>query len=106
MSTYRDKIEAKKQSGFYRVSDLEGKEVSHTIHFLGQDESHFNRKVDVLRFSDTPKFLQLSEANAEILMDAFGEEPEEWSGQRVTLFVDQYKPGKFGIKVKASDEPF
>jgi hypothetical protein len=106
MSSYRSKIEARKQEGFYKVADLDGGEISLTIHFLGQDEMHFGRKMDVLHFSDSHKYLQLSTANAEALIDLFCDDPEHWGGQRVALAVDQYKEGKFAIKVKATDEPF
>lgn len=108
MSGYRDKIANRKQAGFYKPADINGEEaeVAHTIAFLSQDEEHYGQKSDVLHFADTPKYLRLSTFNAEILMDLFGEEPEDWKGQQITLFVEEYQPGKTAIRVKAANDPF
>jgi hypothetical protein len=51
------------------------------------------RKSDVLHFVDTAKYLRLSTFNANILKDLFGEEAEDWKGQRVTFSVEEYQPG-------------
>jgi hypothetical protein len=50
-------------------------------------------KSDVLHFVDTAKYLRLSTFNANILKDLFGEEAEDWKGQRVTFSVEAHQPG-------------
>jgi hypothetical protein len=57
-------------------------------------------------FSDTAKYLELSPYNAEALMEAFGDEPTTWAGQRVMLVPEEYKPGNFGIRLAMASDPF
>ena len=101
MSNYSEKIEREKQKGLYKVADFEGgKEVTHIIDRLLQDVTMFDRTMDVLAFKDTPKQLQVNVTNGAALIDLFGEEPDDWGGCRITLFVDEYKEGKFGIRLR------
>jgi hypothetical protein len=106
MSSYREKINSQK-TGLYRVSDFqngnssETREVTHEIAFLAQDVEMFDRKVDVLHFTDTQKQLQINLTNGELLMDMFGDEPANWPNKLVTLYLAPYgKEGKLGIRVK------
>jgi hypothetical protein len=105
MSSYREKIDRQK-SGLYRVSDLqngngETREVTHEIAFLAQDVEMFDRKIDVLHFTDTRKQFQVNLTNGELLMEMFGDEPDNWPSNLVTLYLAPYgKEGKLGIRVK------
>jgi hypothetical protein len=104
-SSYREKINSQK-TGLYRVSDFqngnsETRQVTHEIAFLAQDVEMFDRKVDVLHFTDTRKQLQVNLTNGELLMEMFGDEPATWPNNLVTLYLAPYgKEGKLGIRVK------
>src|SRR5262249_29738591 len=107
MSAYSEKIARAKQQGLYKVADLLGKEVTHTISHLLEDAVMFNREIDILCFVDTGKQLQVNITNGDWLISNFGDDPNDWAGHRVTLFVGEYefKKGetKQGIKLKRAD---
>jgi hypothetical protein len=66
----------------------------------------FGKTVDILNFSDTARQLQLNQTNAEFLLDAFGDDPETWSGKAVTLYLAEYDikgEKKLGIRLKRAD---
>jgi hypothetical protein len=108
MSAYSEKITRQKKAVLYRVSDLqngngEPREVTHEIAFLAQDVEKFDREVDILHFADTPKQLQVNVTNGELLIEMFGDEPANWPGNLVTLYLapyDKKDPSKLGIRVK------
>jgi hypothetical protein len=108
MSNYREKINRQKDGGLYKVSDLqngngETREVTHEIAFLAQDVEKFDREIDILHFADTRKQLQVNVTNADLLMDMFGDEPANWPGNLVTLYLvayDKKDPSRLGIRVK------
>jgi hypothetical protein len=108
MSSYRDKVNKQKQGGLYRVSDFyinsdpqAVREFTHEIAFLAQDVEMFDREIDILHFADTPQQLQVNITNADLLMDAFGDDPALWPGERITLFLAPYgKEGKLGIRIR------
>ena len=106
MSKYSDKVDRQKQAGLYRVSDLQNgggqsREVTHEIAYLDEDVEMFDRKIDVLHFTDTFKELQVNVTNAEQLIEMFGDEPARWPGNSVTLYLAEYgKEGKLGIRLK------
>jgi hypothetical protein len=63
----------------------------------------FEREVDVLYFRDTKRQFIVNVTNADILMDSFGEEPGNWAGKSVTLFLEEYgNAGKHSIRVRAA----
>jgi hypothetical protein len=107
MSAFSERIRDQKDRGFYKVADLEGgKEVTHTIDYLDEEVEMFNKTMDILNFSDTARQLQLNQTNAEILLDAFGDDPQAWKGKAVTLFLAEYeynKEKKLGIRLKRAD---
>jgi hypothetical protein len=103
MSDYSDKIARAKQQGLYKVADLNGKEVTHTISHLLEDYVKFDREMDILCFTDTGKQLQVNLTNGEWLIKNLGEDPNDWSGQRVTLYLAEYKQGEYGIRLKRPD---
>jgi hypothetical protein len=108
MSAYRDKIERQKQTGLYRVSDFQingdpqaVREYTHEIAFLQQDVVKFDREMDILHFTDTAKQLEVRTINGDLLMDAFGDDPADWPGNKVTLYLAPYgKEGKLGIRIR------
>jgi hypothetical protein len=105
MSAHSEKIARAKQQGLYKVADLLGKEVTHTISHLLEDAAMFNREIDVLCFVDTARQLQVNITNGDWLINNFGEDPNDWAGHRVTLYVGQYDFGdkKQGIMLKRAD---
>jgi hypothetical protein len=102
MSAYSDKIKREKEKGLYKNSDLDGKEATHTIDRLLQDITMFDKQMDVLTFSDSAKQLQVNVTNGDTLIQLFGDDPDDWHGHRITLFLDEYKPGKFGIRIRSA----
>jgi hypothetical protein len=103
MSAYSDKIEKQKQGGLYKNADFKvGKPVVHEIAYLAQDVERFNKTMDILYFADANKQLQVNTTNAETLIKLRGDNPDDWCGQSITLFLDEYKPGAFGIRVRAA----
>ena len=50
----------------------------------------FDDKKDVLCFEDTGRQLVLNVSNAETLIALFGDEPNNWAGRRVTLYLGSY----------------
>ena len=104
MSAYSDKIKGMRETGLYRVADFDGgKEVTHVIDELIQDVEMFDRTIDILEFEDSQRQLQLNVTNAETLITLFGDEPERWSGKRITLYLAPYgRENKLGIRIKAA----
>jgi hypothetical protein len=104
MSKFSERIRDQKNQGLYKVADLEGgKEVTHTIAFLDEQVEMFGKTVDILNFSDTARQLQLNLTTAEFLLDTFGDEPKDWAGKAVTLFLAEYEfkgERKQGIRLK------
>jgi hypothetical protein len=109
MSAYSERIRSQANKGFYKVADLDGgKEVTHVISHLDEEVEMFDKKMDILNFVDTGRQLQINLTNAEFLLDAFGEDPETWNGQRVTLYLGEYeyqKEKKLGIRLKLPGLP-
>jgi hypothetical protein len=107
MSAFSDRIRGN-QKGFYKVAEFEGgKELTLTISHLDADMEMFGKTVDILNFVETGRQLQINQTNAEILLDAFGDDPENWRGQRITLFATTYEYGdKKGltIRIKKADD--
>jgi hypothetical protein len=94
MSAFSERTRSNK-TGLYKVADLEGgKEITHTISHLDEEMEMFNKTVDILNFSDTGKQLSLNQTNAEFLLDKFGDDPEKWAGQSVTLHLAEYAYGE------------
>jgi hypothetical protein len=104
MSAFSERIRDQKNKGFYKVADLEGgKEVTHTISHLDEAVEMFGKTVDILNFSDTARQLQLNLTTAEFLLDTFGDEPNAWEGEAVTLYLGEYEykgEKKSGIRLK------
>jgi hypothetical protein len=92
MSSYRDKITRQKQTGYFRTADFEQvKELVLTIDHLDQDEMVFDKQQDVLHFVEDGRQLTLNVTNAETLMDLLGDEPAQWPGRQIVLFLTTYE---------------
>jgi hypothetical protein len=102
MSSYSDKVKRLEQRGLYKVKDLEdlGGEATHVISILVEDEVRFEKEMDILYFEDTGRQLSLNLINGKTLIELFGDDPETWKGHSITLFVDEYREGKLGIRLR------
>jgi hypothetical protein len=104
MSAYSEKIKREKEKGIFKVADFEGGEtLTLIIEALLEDVTMYDRKQDLLFFRDSPKQLSVNVTNGDTLIKLFGEDPEDWKGHAVTLFLAEYMEGKFGIRVRAAD---
>jgi hypothetical protein len=106
MSKFSERIRDQKNRGLYKVSDLEGKEATHVIDHLLENEKMFGKTMDVLNFADTARQLQINQTNAEFLLDTFGDDPKSWEGKAVTLYLAEYEfkgEKKLGIRLKRAD---
>jgi hypothetical protein len=106
MSAYSEKVAKLKQGRLFTNADFDGgKEVTLTIAYLAQDVEKFERKMDILYFSDSNLQLEIKplSGNADVLISLFGDEPDNWVGGKITLLLEEYKPGRFGIKIKAAE---
>jgi hypothetical protein len=100
MSEFSERIRGQKK-GFFKVVDIEAGEKTFTISHLDEAVEMFGKSVDVLNFVETGQQLQLNQTNAEVLLDAFGDDPAAWAGQRVTLYLRTYTyEGKTGLSIR------
>ena len=100
MSEFSKRIRGK-ESGFFKVADLENGERMLTILRLDEDVVMFDAPRDILNFVETGKHLTLNQTNAEFLLDNFGDEPATYEGKRVVLFIGEYTyEGKKGTGVR------
>jgi hypothetical protein len=104
MSAFSEKIQKAKGHGFYRVADFENiREYTHVIAYLLEDQVVFDERKDILCFADTGRQLVVNVSNAETLITLFGDEPNNWAGRRVTLFLGSYgKDNKPCVRVRAT----
>ena len=94
MSAFSDRIRSQTK-GLYKVADLEGgKEITHTISHLDEQMEMFGKVLDILNFSDTGRQLSINQTNAEWLLNNLGNNPEQWAGQTVTLYLAEYEYGE------------
>jgi hypothetical protein len=107
MSEFSKRIRGK-ESGFFKVADLENGERMLTILRLDEDVVMFDVPRDILNFVETGKQLTLNQTNAEFLLDNFGDEPATYEGKRVVLFIGEYtyegKKGS-GVRLKLPGAP-
>jgi hypothetical protein len=108
MSAYSERIRSQKDKGLFKVADLEGgKELTFTISHLDEEMEMFGKTMDILNFVDTGRQLQVNQTNGEFLIETFGDDPDTWGGQRVTLYLGEYeynKEKKLGIRLRAAPQ--
>ena len=91
MSDYRDKI-MRQKTGYFRTADFDQvKELELTIDHLAQDVVVFEEVKDVLHFVEDGRQLQLNITNAETLMGLLSDEPAQWQGKKITLYLTTYE---------------
>jgi hypothetical protein len=108
MSAFSDRIrnqrEEQKETGLFKVEHLKpNKELLLTVAHLDEGIEMFNKRVDLLNFQETGQQLQLNLTTAEWLIDNLGDDPEQWAGQQVVLYLAEYtynKEIKQGIRLK------
>ncbi|MEK0326192.1 MAG: hypothetical protein QQN63_10870 [Nitrosopumilus sp.] len=97
------------QSDWLKGKDIEGKEVTVTIKEVEQKMQERDGKQIpqlVLHFEEDVKQLGLNMGNANIMIQMFGGDTDDWVSQKITLFtVMVNKPGSGdqvpGIRIKA-----
>ena len=118
MSAFSDRVRANR-TGLFKVADFDGgKEQTFTISHLDEAMEMFGKTVDLLNFKETGQQLQLNLTTAEWLLDNLGDDPKQWAGKRVTLFLGDYEynkkkvagihlkhPGKDGAAAPAPKKP-
>jgi hypothetical protein len=106
-SEFAKRVRAARDKGLFKVADfVGGKELTLTITYLLEEVEMFEKTVDLLNFQETGRQLQLNQTTAEWLIDNLGDDPEEWPGQQVTLYLGTYeynKETKHGIRLRLPD---
>jgi hypothetical protein len=109
MSAFSERIRSQKTGAFKAADFAGGKEVTLTIDYLEEEVERFDKKIDILHFVETQQELQLNQSKSEFLLSVFGDDPEKWKGQRVTLHQVEYpnvtdEKYRYGIGVKLRAE--
>jgi hypothetical protein len=109
MSAFSERIRSQKTGAFKAADFAGGKEVTLTVDHLEEEVEKFDKKIDILHFVETQQELQLNQSKSEFLLNAFGDDPEKWKGQRVTLYQVEYpnvtdEKYRYGIGVKLRAE--
>jgi hypothetical protein len=109
MSAFSDRVRSQREKGLYKVADFKvGEEQTFTIDHLDEEMEMFNKTIDILNFVETGKQLQINQTNAEFLLANFGDDPEQYAGKQVTLYLAEYEfNGKrdYGIRLKLVGAP-
>jgi hypothetical protein len=108
MSAFSERIRSQRDKGLFKVADFESGEKTFTISHLDEEMEMFNKTVDILNFQETGRQLQLNQTTAEWLIDNLGDDPEKYSGHRVTLYLGEYeynREKKQGIRLKLPGTP-
>lgn len=72
-------------SNYLKADDLQGRNVTVEIESCAMEEVGDDRRL-VLRFKNKGKSLVANKTNALAISDAYGEEIDNWPGNRITLF--------------------
>lgn len=108
MSAFSDRVrsqrEKQRETGVFKVADFKvGEERTYTIDCLVEEVEMFKKTVDLLNFKETGRQLQLNQTTSEWLLDNLGDDPEQWVGKQVTLYLGEYEyDGKknYGIRLR------
>lgn len=74
-------------SNYLASHDLEGRDVTMTISEVKEEEVGRKREEKlVIYFEENDKGVVLNKTNAKVLSDLYGDETDEWIGERITLF--------------------
>jgi hypothetical protein len=103
MSEFSDRIRSQKK-GFFKPADFEnGREETHIISYLDEQVEMFNKNIDILNFQDSARQLQLNLTTAEWLISNLGDDPQDWAGKEVVLYLGEYEfnnQKKYGVRLK------
>ena len=108
MSAFSERIQAQreqqKETGIFKIADFpSGKELLLTVRHLDEQVAMFGKEVDLLNFVETGRQLQLNWTTSQWLIDNLGDDPEDWPGKQVALYLGEYeynREKKFGIRLK------
>lgn len=82
-------INAAFPSKYLKAADLEGQPADLTIKSVTLEEVDDEETRPVLHFAEAERGLVLNRTNAAVIADALGEETDDWSGRRLTVFPDK-----------------
>src|SRR5262249_23763305 len=106
MSAFSDRIREELGGGLFKVSDFERGPQTFTISRLLEAVRMFKKNVDLLCFKETERQFQVNLTNAKFLIDALGDDPETWTGKRVTLHLASFEyegETKQGVRIRLPD---
>jgi hypothetical protein len=92
MSEWSDKV-ARGRGGYFKVTDLEelpGREITLTVAYMIEGQTVGGQTKDVVYFEDDGRRLALNQPNSEACLVILGDEPLDWPGKRITLFLQSY----------------
>jgi hypothetical protein len=108
MSKFSERIRSQK-TGMFRVADFAGgRETTLTVDHLEESVAMFQKEIDLLHFRETKQTLQLNVTNSEFLLNALGDDPATWPGQKIVLYLGTYTYGDdtgHTIKIKLREAP-
>ena len=108
MSEFSERVRSQRK-GFFKPADLEnGHEETHTISYLDEQVEMFNKQIDILNFQTTARQLQLNMTTAEWLISNLGDDPQNWAGKEVVLYLGEYEfsnQKKYGVRLKLPGQP-
>ena len=107
MSEFSKRVRAQRDKGLFKVADFKNGPQVYTISHLDEQMVMFNKEVDLLNFQETGRQLQLNQTTSEWLLDNLGDDPDEYAGQQVELFLADYTyegETKQGIRLRRPAE--
>jgi hypothetical protein len=108
MSEFSERVRNQRK-GFFKPVDFEnGREETHTVAFLDEAVEMFGKQIDILNFHTTARQLQLNMTTAEWLIANLGDDPKDWAGKEVVLYLGEYEYNnvtKYGVRLKLPDQP-
>jgi hypothetical protein len=108
MSEFSERVRSQRK-GFFKPADFEnGREETHTVSYLDEQVEMFNKQIDVLNFKTTNRQLQLNMTTAEWLISNLGDDPQNWAGKEVVLYLGEYEfnnEKKHGVRLKLPGQP-
>jgi hypothetical protein len=110
MSAFSERIRSQKTGQFKAADFAGGRELILTIDYLEEEVERYDKTIDILHFVETAQELQLNQNKSEFLLNALGDDPEKWKGQRVVLYQVEYPNAtdekyRYGIGIKLRAEP-
>ena len=106
MSAFSDRIREELGGGLFKVSDFERGPKTFTISHLLEAVRMFKKNVDLLCFKETERQFQVNLSNAKWLIENLGDDPETWTGKRVTLHLASFEyegETKQGVRIRLPD---